>query len=190
MTKTIHIALTGHRPPKLDGYNINTPKYQALMHDLKEYIRFQLKTHDIVWCHSGLALGADTIWSKAILEMKAEYPNRVFFHAEIPFWEQPNSWFKSSDINFWQEQVDSADARSVYDPDFGQFKKLEPNDYAQKRRASKALQDRNIGMIDHADVLLAVYDGKSNGGTRNAINYATDQNKTIQFIETQRYFGK
>lgn len=190
MAKTIHIALTGHRPPKLDGYNINTPKYQALLNDLKQYIRYQLKTYDVVWGHSGLALGADTIWSKAILEMKQEFPNRVFFHAEIPFWEQSSSWFKDSDISFWQKQVNEADAKSVYDQDFAEFKKTSQNQYEQKRRASKALQDRNIGMIDHADILLAVYDGVSSGGTKNAIDYATNKKKEIVFIETKKYFGK
>lgn len=186
---TIHIALTGHRPPNLGGYNIHTPEYQRLQADLEQYIKYQLSQHTTVWCHSGLALGADTVWSKAILSMKKKYPNNVFFHAEIPFLEQAHPWFKKSDVQFWNEQVERADDKTVYDPSFGAYKTSHSN-ADQKRRAANFLQKRNIGMIDHADVLLAVYNNvsKEHSGTYNAIQYAQSQHKDIVFIDSNTYF--
>lgn len=175
----IHISLTGHRPTKLGGYDISQSPYKKLQDDLEQYIQYQLQSHDIVVGHSGLALGADTIWSKAILSMKEQYPGRVEFHAEIPFMTQHSKWFKKSDIDFWHEQVNAADGQSVY-ADF--------DSSVSNQEAGKALNDRNIGMIDHADILLALWDG-SHGGTGNAVKYARSNQLPIQFIDPKNYFN-
>lgn len=174
----LHIGLTGHRPSKLGGYDISTPSYQKLQKDLEQYILHQLETHDIVVGHSGLALGADTIWSKAILSMREKHPGRVQFHAEIPFMSQHSKWFKKSDIDFWHEQVETADDSTVY----ADFKTEVTN-----AQAGKALNDRNIGMINHSDVMLALWDG-SKSGTGNAVNYSRSVDKHIQFIDPKNYF--
>lgn len=162
----IHISLTGHRPTKLGGWNMNQPGYANLQRDLETYIEKNLAVYDVVWGHSGLALGADTIWSKAILAMKDKYPGRVLFHAEIPMLEQPEAWFKKSDINFWHEQVSRADDKSIYGSLAGK------SDAERKGLAVRFLNARNGGMLDHADVLLALHDG-TKGGTGNAVAYAT-----------------
>lgn len=180
MTKTLHISLTGHRPNKLGGYNIQINEYKKLQADLEQYILYQLQSYDVVVGHSGLALGADTIWSKAILSMRNKYPNRVKFHAEIPFMNQHGRWFKQSDIDFWFEQVDNADFKSVY---------ADLDSSATTQQVAKALNDRNIGMLDHADILLAVWDGTS-GGTGNAVKYAESKNQPVQFIDPSNYFKK
>lgn len=179
----LHIALTGHRPKLLGGYNMSAPGYVKLQNDLKRYIQFQLDHYETVWCHSGLALGADTVWSKAILDAKQQYPERVFFHAEIPTLSQKDAWFKKSDIDFWDLQVSRADEKTVYDPEFETY-----NETKRKRLIGKVLNDRNIGMINHADILLAVYVEGSTGGTKNAIDYAKSQNKAIQYIDPTNYF--
>lgn len=189
---TLHIALTGHRPPKLGGYNIDTPQYRALQTVLEGKIEAALQNYDQVFCHSGLALGADTIWSKAALAMNEKHPTRVFLHAEIPFLEQKDAWFKESDISFWHTQVERAVAKTIYDPEFGAFKKANANDkFKCNRRAAQYLQIRNVGMIDHADVLIAVQDPtveKKNSGTNNAVEYAQSQNKHIEFIDPRPIF--
>lgn len=175
---TIHIALTGHRPSKLGGYNLNTPAYQTLKHDLEQYILYQLQTHQIVWCHSGLALGADTIWSMAILNMKSRYPSRVKFHAEIPMMTQSNRWFKQSDINFWHTQIQKCDNSTLYST----------QETMTTYQAAKALDDRNKGMVDHCDILLTIWNGSS-GGTKNAKDYAESVGKKIQPIDPTNYFN-
>lgn len=180
-TNTIHIALTGHRPNKLGGYDLTKPGYADLQADLEQYIRFQLQSHDVVWGHSGLALGADTIWTKAILAMKKEFPGRVFFHAEIPMNQQPTAWFKKTDIDFWHESVANADEKSVY----GDLDAVEES--FRKKFASKFLNERNEGMVNHANILLAVWDGSS-GGTGNAVNYAKKQGATIVLVKPDKYF--
>ena len=98
MSKIV-LSLTGHRPTKLDGYklfgsnNMLRLYYQRLYNRLVLAITNALSKYDIVKCHSGMALGADTIWALAIVAMKQQYPNRVTFVAEIPDYNQPACWF-------------------------------------------------------------------------------------------------
>lgn len=178
----IHISLTGHRPSKLGGYNLNHPGYKLLQKELETYIERNLLVYDTVVGHSGLALGADTIWSKAILAMKERYPDRVLFHAEIPMLEQPMAWFNQSDKSFWNEQIERADYKSIY----GSLQDL-PD---EKRRAAAGafLNKRNEGMINNADVLLALHDGSS-GGTNNAVTYAASIGTQTITVHPRVYFA-
>ena len=82
MSKLV-LSLTGHRPNKLDGYKLYgsnhllRPYYQRLYNRLVLAITNALAKYDTVECHSGMALGADTIWALAIVAMKEQYPNRL-----------------------------------------------------------------------------------------------------------------
>ena len=175
MTSCHHIAITGHRPTKLGGYNLDTPGYYKLQQDLEQYIRFMLSQHDRLTCHSGLALGADTIWSKAVLNMRETYPTRVYYHAEVPMMTQSERWPFAADRLFWKRCVDSADFVTIY------------GEVSSTMSAGKLLNNRNIGMVDHCDTLLAVFDG-SPSGTKNAIDYAKRKSKEIVMIEPTKYF--
>lgn len=180
--KTVHIGFTGHRPNKLGGYDLSLQGYKNLQQDLEIYIERNLEVFDIVVGHSGLALGGDTIWSKAILAMKDRYPDRVKFHAEIPMMEQPEAWFKQSDIDFWHEQVNRADFKSVY----GSLAGLD--DKERRKMASVYLNKRNEGMLDGSMVLLALWDGTS-GGTGNAVAYAKKTNLETHVVHPNIYFS-
>lgn len=181
----LHIALTGHRPNKLGGYDLSTPAYRRLQSDLETYIENALKRADVVVGHSGLALGADTVWAEAILAMRDKHPGRVFFHAEIPMMEQSEAWFKDSDVSRWRRFVDAADEQTVY----GALAGLDKTSDARKRKASQLLNLRNDGMIDHADELLGLYDGHSRGGTANALAYAKKVGKFTFIVAPSVYFG-
>lgn len=177
----IHIGFTGHRPNKLGGYDLSAKGYQLLQEDLETYIKRNLDVFDVVVGHSGLALGGDTIWSKAILSMKEKHPGRVLLHAEIPMMEQADAWFKQSDIDFWHEQVEQADFKSVYGSLAGQ------SDSERKKLAAKFLNIRNEGMLDHSTVLLALHDGTS-GGTGNAVAYAKKTGLVTHTVHPNVYF--
>lgn len=182
----VHIALTGHRPNKLGGYNLVTPAYARLQDDLEAFIHFQLLTYNVVWGHAGLALGADTIWARALFTVQKQVPQRVKFYAEIPMMSQSKQWFKQSDISFWNHQVENCDDSTIYDPDFEKLTETE-----RKYSAGKVLNKRNIGMVDHSDILLALLWADDRGlksGTHNAVKYAQKQNKHIQYINPGNYF--
>ena len=44
------------------------------------------------------------------------------------------------------------------------------------------MQIRNQYMVDNCDLLIAIYDNKSQGGTKNCIEYAKSINKPIIYI--------
>ena len=157
-----HIALTGHRPNKLAGYNLNTPYYLNMHKKLVEIITDLTKTYDVVWVHSGMALGADTVWACAARTAIKKFPGRVKLYAEIPVMTQPDAWFKQEDKQRWQDLVDLASDQTIYADTY----------------SPRVLQERNIGMIDHADLLVAIWDGTS-GGTANAVKYAKSVHKDM-----------
>ena len=66
----VSISLTGHRPNKLAGYDLSKPYYTRLRNRLIAIIEHSLAKYDIVECHSGMALGADTVWAQAIVYCK------------------------------------------------------------------------------------------------------------------------
>lgn len=181
MTKVIHISLTGHRPKKLGGYNLAHKGYIQLQRDLENFIAIKLEEFDVVIGHGGLALGADTIWAKAILAMREKYPGRVKFHAEIPMMTQSSVWFNKKDIDFWHVQVNTADYKTVY----GDILQYPENQ--RKRMSGKILNDRNDGMLNACDILLALWDGSS-GGTGNAVNYAEKNDIDVSIVHPNVYF--
>lgn len=151
------ISLTGHRPDKLAGYDMTDDYYNRLRQRLIRIIERSLAQYPIVECHSGMALGADTVWAEAIIACRDKYgKDRVPFVAEIPDYNQPGRWPKES-RDKWSELMQHADRVNRYAP--------------QNKGKSYAyiLNQRNIGMITACDILIAIYDGVSSGGTANGV---------------------
>lgn len=153
---TYSISLTGHRPAALDGYDLSTPFYRKLEAGLHRIAERALERYGAVQLHSGMALGADTVWSKAALRLRDEHPEEVYFVAEVPVLTQPDRWVGTKDKALWQEHVDTADVLRVYGESY----------------SVGFLHARNQGMIEAANLLLAVWNGSTSGGTAGAVRYA------------------
>lgn len=160
MTKTMGMALTGHRPTKLAGYDLSNPFYGNLYRFLVQGLRYNIERHDRVIAHSGLALGADTVWSKAIMDVRKEVgADTLGFVAHVPCEGQSSKW-RRADQAFWQLQCEKADDVIVYAPTY----------------TRTCMQDRNVGMVNAAaqadsSILVAIWDGTP-GGTKNCLDYA------------------
>lgn len=168
-TTTINIALTGHRPDKLDGYSLNTEFYKKMRHQLMSIIVQNLEQYDTVICHTGMALGADTIWAEAIANMKHKFGDRVQFIAHIPCKNQTIKWRKSS-VDHYNELMKYADDDVLY----------------SKEYTKNCMQLRNIGMVDRADTLIAIWDG-SKGGTENCVRAAIERHVHIEQIKPDTF---
>lgn len=161
------IALTGHRPQALAGYNLSAPFYTALEDGLLSIARRALERYGKLVLHSGMALGADTVWSKAILRLREEFPEDVYFVAEVPVRTQSDRWIGDRDRELWRQHVKTADQVRIYGESY----------------AVKWLHTRNHGMVNAADLLIAVWNGSEDGGTAEAVRYARGVGKRIHRID-------
>ena len=101
---------------------------------------------------SGMAIGVDMYAAEIVLELKAEYPF-ITLEAAIPCETQAAKW--------------SEPLRDRY------YKIAELCDHEtmlQKQYTSDCMQKRNQYMVNHADILLAVWDGSSSG-TGSTVRY-------------------
>lgn len=151
--ETFHVALTGHRPTKLAGYDLDAPFYRALARRLTQILESGLARHQHLTLHSGMALGADTVWAQVIVAARAAHPGRIRFVAEVPVDTQSDRWPQHSRAQ-WRELVAAADEVRVY----------------AQRYSPHCLHLRNEGMIGSARLLLAVWDpAETTGGTANGV---------------------
>lgn len=116
-------------------------------------------------------MGADTVWAQAIVECQQKYgTNRIRFIADIPDMKQSSRWISKADRDRWKELVDQAD---------------EVRQYAHQnvgKSYAYILNQRNIGMIQACDILIAVYNGDATGGTANGVHDGIRMNKFITYI--------
>lgn len=169
MKEILRIALTGHRPPKLAGYDYKNKFYINLYKKLNHIIEKALEEYSKLELHSGMALGADTIWAKSIIDMKKKYPDRIIFIADVPSMEQYKLWFPESK-ELWEKLIAYADEIRTYD------------DKNIGKSYAYILNARNWGMIEPCEILIAIYNGDKTGGTANAVKYGKSKNKKIIYI--------
>lgn len=146
------LAFTGHRPDKLGGYTFPNPTSRAVCQQIRE----KLDTLRPDRCISGMAQGVD-LWAAQIC-VAMEIP----FTAAVPFVGQESVWPEMAQKR-WRFLLGRA-AEVVVVSEGG---------YSPAK-----MQIRNKWMVDHADVLLAVWDGTS-GGTANCVRYAEQKGKQI-----------
>lgn len=149
-------ATTGHRPDKLGGY---TPATNDLC--FKVARRFlALSLVDKVYI--GMALGWDTNIAFACMEVG------IPFVACVPF-EGFDSRWPSNDRVRLQQLLKAADEVVILAPELRSYSEI-----------ARALQIRNEYMIDNAEEVVALWDGKPKGGTYNAVRYAALSNKPVE----------
>lgn len=164
---TFAVALTGHRPEKLAGYRMHHPFYFRLFEKLLWVIEKGLEKHDHLQLRSGLALGADTVWAQAIIAARSKHPGRIRFVAEVPVMTQPERWPNEDDKARWHQFVETADEVNIY-----------ANHYTPD-----CLHQRNRGMITDADMLIAVWDGSTTGGTASGVRIGEQNGVSIYRID-------
>lgn len=152
MTKDIPnkniIAFTGHRPNKLGGYGSH------IHNRLVDLAKASIVQHKATLVISGMALGWDTAVAEAAILLG------IPFYAAIPFEGQENRWPKLNQDKYHSLLLKASSVKII----------------GLQKYFHKAMQDRNKYMVDHCDLLLALWDG-SKGGTYNCISYARSKKK-------------
>lgn len=150
------VAVTGHRPNKLGGYD----KQTRLM--LEGYARRVIHDENPDLVITGMALGWDQAVGQACVDLTLP------FVAALPFATHGDNW--------------PAEARSRYDRLLQRARSATRVWEIAKYRMltiEQALDQRNWFMVDQCSSLLALYNGEKKGGTANCVRYAKLKDRMI-----------
>ena len=162
--KMLACAFTGHCPMRFSfGYD----EEDKLCLHLKLAMAWQigiLIESGISLFYSGMALGVGQWGAEIILDMKRQYPN-VQLVAVLPCETRADRWSSAQRERYFDILARCDDVitlRAHYTPQCA----LEHNRY----------------IVDHAEYLLAVYDGNPKGGIAYTVRYAREKNRQITVI--------
>lgn len=154
----VRVAVTGHRPDKLGGYTAYE-KHKAIRRHMRDFLE-QAPDGELVLL-SGGALGIDQFWIEVGLFL--ELP----VIAVLPFKGYDSKWPIASQQKY----------ASLLD-------QCHEVTYIGTEYSHEIYQKRNEFLVDNSDVLVAYYDGSSDGGTRNCIDYAISKDKIVNEFNT------
>lgn len=146
------VAATGHRPDKLGGYD-NAEADNRLRVIAHHYL---IKTSP-VGVITGMALG----WDQRVAE--AALLAGIPFIAAVPFAGQESRWPACSKAVYRELMTQ---AHGVYI--------VSPGGYDAAK-----MHKRNEWMVNHADRIVALWNGGADGGTAACVRYAQARNKPI-----------
>ncbi|WP_056986674.1 SLOG family protein [Ligilactobacillus equi] len=139
-----------------NAYNYNNPEWSAFRQDLENKLEQIIAQGNTIEAHSGMALGADTAWAMAILNVKSRHPNQVEFVANIPDENQGSNWPVSS-RNFYNQLLSQADRiENTYE--------MHPE--AESMSIPQRLEQRNKDMIGNSQIVFSLWN-HMDGGTAN-----------------------
>ena len=157
--RPVTCCFSGYRPAKLPwGMNESDPRCQSLKLRLRHAVEAAI---DEGYCHfiCGMAQGVDLYCCELLLELRKEHPITV--EAAIPCLTQADTW-PADQRERYRSLVAGCDVETV----------------VQEAYTPGCMQRRNRYMVDHASMLIAVFDGQE-GGTRATIQYAMERGLDI-----------
>ena len=160
------IAVTGHRPKSMGwSYDLSDPCWQEVKRQCKEI----LIAADCKDAWTGMALGVDTIFARAVLELKNE-GHDIRLHCAVPFRGQESRW-RTESIREYHAILEAADETVVVSP--GGF-------------AGWKMTKRDRFMAGKADLIVAVWNGEGFTGTGRCVEHARNNGKRIIAIDPRR----
>lgn len=148
------LAVTGHRPPKVGGYNVPNP----VMQSIGNAIRADFRRLEPLRVLTGMALGVDQWVAWICLEMN------IPFTAVLPCRDFSSRWPERSRAEF-RHLMDRARDTILVSNDM---------------YTSGCLMQRNRWLVDNSDALYAVWNGIPEGGTYSTIRYATRVGRRVE----------
>ena len=160
------IAFTGHRLVKLPYHGENDPRCGELKRKLFCDAQKHLQSDTTIYL-SGMANGVDLWAAEAVILLKNAFPIRnIQLWAVVPYMKQAASWPKPEQKRYFDILKDADKVIQI-----------------SEEYTLSCLHQRNRRLVDEADHLIAVYDGKQAGGTRETIIYAQRKGLDITIIE-------
>lgn len=145
-------CVTGHR-------DIPADKVEYVKTKLKEEIETAIADGFTMFI-TGMAEGVDLLFAELVIEQKVQHPE-LFLEAAIPYQNR----IKSTDPLF-QKCFAGCDGIKVQ----------------QEEYSSDCFMNRNRYMVSLSSRVIAVYDGRENGGTLFTMRYAHTLDKEVREI--------
>lgn len=169
MERSVTCAFTGHRPESLPWReNESDPGCVALKKRLDQAVE---RAYDKGYRHfiCGMAKGADAYFCEAVIKLRAAHGD-VTLEAAVPFPGQSDRWSRA-DRERYQGLLSQCDLETLI----------------QQAHSPGCMHRRNRYMVDHAGLVIAVFNGQPRGsGTLATLNYAM-----LQGLETDiLYLGR
>lgn len=159
------LCVTGHRPSGLPwGYRKSGDAYEAYRRQLYARITAYIGagyTHFI----TGMALGVDMDFAEAVLALRETTGQPLTLECAIPCPDQTSRWYADS-VARYRDILGRADKVTM----------LSDHYYAGCMHA------RNEYMVNHSDTVLAVWNGKEEGGTYATMRYVRRAGKPLDLI--------
>ena len=157
-------AFTGHRPQNLPfGFNEEDECCINLKKTLREQIINLIENEGVTHFISGMAIGVDMYAAEIVLDLKARYPN-ITLESAIPCETQAVKWSMAQRERYYDIAA-----------------RCDKETMLQSRYSPDCMDKRNRYMVDHADYILAVWNGCPSG-TGNTVRYAHKKGKPIIVI--------
>lgn len=169
----IRVAFTGHRKDKLDLYRHpeNELRIRFLLSKKLTEIISSAKQNEVIYFRSGGAGGFDQIAFDVVERFKRVYRNRTIINeVDVPFENQYIVWSEEEQEEYINMLKTANKVIRVDRLDKYKIKGLEQDIYHPAK-----MQKRNEFLVDNCDILIALWNGEKNGGTKNCLNYAKKQ---------------
>lgn len=167
MDRTTTCCFTGHRPDRLPwGTDEGDPRCLRLKARLDRAVHGAYgrgMRHFIC----GMARGSDLYFAESVLALRALHPE-VTLEAARPYERQASAWPHEEQARY-EAILDQCNYESLI----------------QHHYDRGCLQRRNRYMVDHACLVLSVYDGSPRGGTAQTLLYALRQGVETQILHPE-----
>ena len=160
------IAITGPKPnvyksasrlPGTNFDNILTSSWSlSFMAHMTDYILAKARQYGKIRCITGMALGVDQLFALAAIKAKEKCKD-ITICAAIPCLNHSSRWPKKAKDIYNKILAECDEMHLVHKGPYN----------------NTCMQKRNEYMVDFANELIAIWDGKS-GGTKNAVQYARE----------------
>ncbi len=159
---------TGHRPKGFPfKYGIDKRKHKAYLKMLEQKIKLAITEYGITNFISGMAIGVDLDFAETVLKLRDKYS--VTLECAIPCPNQTLKWNDKDKLRY-ESILECADEVNLI----------------SEKYTPECMLKRNRYMVDKSELVIAVFNGKEQGGTRYTINYAKNKNKTIELIDLRK----
>lgn len=169
MVDCLTCAFTGHRPSSYRfGYDEEHPDCSKI----KTLMTMQIVTlieNGVTTFLTGMALGADIWGAEIVLACKKRYSGLRLI-AVIPCETQANRW--------------SVEQRERY---FNILSECDETVYISRHYTKDCMFRRNRWLIDHANFVLAIFNGSPKGGTAYTVSYAYAKKRAVIIIDPNTF---